>query len=287
MRIKSFIVFLSLSVATWAQSPIEDQVTFDAAVDWLSAKLDYVYFEESSQKWWTNTFYINEDKEITIKQISSKVRTTANIKSKNYTVRTFNIKDINPYSINIREVSAGSGRFASGKLLEIHTLDGNPSISKIINNRKATSTSYLHLSFPKSLTDSLTNYPELVKEKLYEAVIAATKIYAAKPHENRQSIFNILQGQFHSETGQEWEIYELFPGVLKIEGQNTEKFLTYTVKNDRYQLTDVSDKGVVFTNYRIKEGVPLILEDINNPSHSIYFKTVNSFQLNEEWFYRH
>ena len=134
MKIILSILSLVLFTTGWAQSPKDDDQAFQSAVDWLNAKLDYVYFDKHSQKWWTNTFYINENREVTIKQISSHHRVTANIKDKNYTVRNFRIQDINPYSIEIKDVKEATGRFVEGELLELHTFDGSHKIHKSINN---------------------------------------------------------------------------------------------------------------------------------------------------------
>ncbi|MEM7298163.1 MAG: hypothetical protein AAF391_07845, partial [Bacteroidota bacterium] len=65
MRIVLTILTLVICCSVKAQSPQDDEVSFNMAVDWLNSKLEYVYFDENSQKWWTNTFYVNESKEVT------------------------------------------------------------------------------------------------------------------------------------------------------------------------------------------------------------------------------
>ena len=279
-------MLLLLTVSVHSQTPADDAITFNAAVDWLNSKLDYVYYDEASERWWTNTFYINDVKVVTIKQISSKVRITADIKSKNYTIRTFSIKDINPFTIDIKEVNESTGRFAKGQLLEIRTFDGEPKIHKSVNNRKATSTSYLHLSFPSTLTDSLSNYPELVKQKLIDAVRAATRIYASDSEKNHALIMETLKGHYHSEHGEKWISTERFHAILKFESEGMERFFGYDSNKSQYYLTTISSQGVQTEHFNIKPDDQLILEGVNDRNQRIFFETTNSFQINGEWFYR-
>jgi len=280
-----FLTFFSLGLAL-AQSPEDDEVTFKTAIDWLNTKLDYIYYDDQNDKWWNNTFYINDDKEITIKQISSKVPITANIKEKSYTIRKFRIQDINPYTIQIKEVREATGRFAQGELLEIHTFDGENKIHKTINNRKATSTSFLHLSFPKTLTDSLSNYPELVKSKLYDAVVAATKVYPVDEVGNRTVIMETFKGEYQSENGSTWKAERLFPNVLKIQSTGREEFFGYDSDSHKYFHTVISEKGSSTRYYQLRSGIHLILENIDDPDDTIFFHTFNSFRKQSEWYYR-
>ena len=127
------ILFSCTSVA--AQSPAEDKVTFESAVDWLNTKLDYLYYDDNNGNWWNNTFYMNEQNEVTIKQISSKTPQTANIKNKNYTIRKFKIGDINPFTIQIKDVDESMGRFVKGQLLEIRTFSDQKKIHKTISEK--------------------------------------------------------------------------------------------------------------------------------------------------------
>ena len=286
MKKLAYILLLVLTSAIHAQSKADDEVQFNSAVDWLNSKLDYIYYDDNNEKWWNNNFYINEERVVTIKQISSKTPQTAKIKEKTYTIRKFHIEDINPYNIQIKVVEEGQGRFVKGKLLEIHTFDNQPKIAKTLNNRKATSTSFLHLSFPKVLTDSLANYPELVKEKLYQAVIASTKVY---PNEgsNKEQILEILEGKFKSEeTNQLWVSDQLYPNVLKIESENSMMFFGYDEQRDQYFLNTINQLGVEVFYFQLVKDLKLILENTEKPESKILFATKHSFCINGEWFYR-
>ena len=117
----------------FGQSPEADQVQFKSAVDWLNSKLDYLYYDDANGNWWNNSFYMDEKHVVTIKQISSKTPQTASFKNKNYTVRKFSIEDINPYTLQIKNVDASLGRFVKGQLLELRTFSDQKKIHKIIN----------------------------------------------------------------------------------------------------------------------------------------------------------
>jgi len=286
MRVNSIVLSLFASVTLSAQSPKDDEVAFNLAVGWLNSKLDYVYYEKHSDKWWTNTFYINENKEVTIRQIASHRRRTANIKEKAYTIRTFRIQDINPYTIEIKRVNTATGRFAEGELLELRTFDGTDKIHKTIDNRKATSTSFLHLSFPKSLTDSLSNYPQLVRDKLYEAVIAATKVYPIDPNGNKTVILETLKGTYQSSNGAIWKSTQRFDNILKIEASESEKYFGYDVNKGKYFLAEISGMGVSTKYYSEANNTNLILVNDEDLGEKIHIHTFNSFRINGEWYYR-
>ena len=78
-----------LPILCYAQSTEDDELTFQSAIDWLDRKLNYIYFDEVAQKWWLNNFYVNEKKEVTIKNIYTDKPRTANIKEKTYLIRKF------------------------------------------------------------------------------------------------------------------------------------------------------------------------------------------------------
>lgn len=286
MKQITFFLLFFLVVVLQAQTKADDEVQFNSAVDWLNSKLDYIYYDDNNEKWWNNNFYINDERVVTIKQISSKTPQTANIKEKTYTIRKFHIEDINPYNIQIKVVDEGQGRFVKGKLLEIHTFDNQPKISKTLNNRRATSTSFLHLSFPKALTDSLANYPELVQEKLNQAIIAATRTYPNEA-ENKAIIMETLEGKFVSEDGtKDWVSEKVFMNVLKIASEHSMVFFGYEEANDRFFLNRINESGASIEYFTIQEDSKLILQNTSDDNNTIYFETKNSFQLNGDWYYR-
>ena len=286
MRTVFLIGLLCFTSSLFSQMSEDDEVTYQAAIDWLDSKLNYVYYDEVSGKWWKNTFYINDKKGVTIKHISSDKPNTANIRNKNYTIRTFNLTDINPYNISISEEEDSKGRIVKGKVLEIRTLDGKKSINKKINTRKGSSTSFLFFSFPEFLNDSLANYAEVVKAKLTEAIVSSTKVYATNQTENFENIFALLGGKFRNEAGEKWVGKQLFPNTLKIiSNDDVQTFFGYDHSIKQFYLTSIKNEGVKTIYYELVDGNKLHLTEVDGTS-NILIETLNSFKMDGISYFR-
>ncbi|MEO1255062.1 MAG: hypothetical protein AAFY41_09280 [Bacteroidota bacterium] len=271
-----FIIYSS----GYAQMSEDDKVTYQAAVDWLDTKLNYVYYDDVSGKWWNNTFYINDEKEVTVKHISSEKPNTANIRSKNYSIRTFKLTDINPYTIKITNEEDSKGRIVKGKTLEIRTFGNVKSIHKKINNRRGSSTSFLFFSFPEFLNDSLANYASIVKSKLYEAIIASTQVYSSSLEENVKTVLKTLNGTFKGEDGSEWKTEQIFPNTLKISNTtNNRSFFGFDSIEGLFYYTNISEKGITTIRYQLVESEKINLKEIGGSS-EILIETLNSFNKN-------
>ncbi len=283
----SFVLLLFASVISHAQMTEDDEVTYQAAVDWLDSKLNYVYYDDVSGKWWKNTFYINEQKGVTIKHISSDKPNSADIRSKNYTIRTFQLSDINPYNISIKEEEDSKGRIVKGKVLEIRTIANKKSINKKINTRKGSSTSFLFFSFPEFLNDSLANYAELVKSKLEEAIISSTKVYSTNTEEDSKKTLQLLNGSFRTEEGKNWIAERLFSNTLKVDTKSdTQTYFGYDQSSKHFYLNSVRNEGVKTIYYELVKGKELHLRDLNGNS-TIIIKTLNSFTLDGEGYFKY
>ncbi|MEO9871112.1 hypothetical protein [Ekhidna sp.] len=283
LRIIIFLVFIT-PLFCHSQSSSEDDVNFNAAIDWLDSKLNYIYYDEVNAKWWKNTFYVNEKKEVTIKHISSDKPNTANIKDKNYTVRRFNIEDINPRNLTISEIKDSRGRIVKGKMLEIRTFEFQESINKTINNRKGSSTSFLYFSFPEFLNDSLINYAEVVKEKLETAIVASTKIYSKNEEEDISTVLNALSGSFKSEKGDLWETELFQANVLKLErGNEKEEYFGYSPQKKEFYIISIHSGGFDTEIFSFSNGHKIILKGEN---YNFSLETRNSFQLGSIKFFR-
>lgn len=285
-RLLASILFLSLLTISFAQMSEDDEVTYQSAIDWLDSKLNYVYYDDVSGKWWNNTFYVNDKKEVTIKHISSDKPNTANINQKNYTIRTFSLADINPYDIIIREEEDSRGRIVKGKVLEIRTFGREKSIHKKINTRRGSSTSFLFFSFPEFLNDSIADYAQVVKSKLTEAIISSTKVYASSYDENIKKFFNTLSGSFKNEKGETWESEQIFPNTLKITTDPSKReFFGYDSKKKLFYHTSISNEELNTIYYKPGEGYKLLVTEIDGSS-SIIIETQNSFKINGVDYFR-
>ncbi len=279
MRQVSSLFLIVLSAASFAQMSEDDEVIYQSAIDWLDSKLNYTYYDDVSGKWWKNTFYVNDKKEVTVKHISSNIPNTANLKNKNYSIRTFKLSDINPYTIKITEEEDSKGRIVKGKTLEIRTINAQKSIHKKINNRRGSSTSFLFFSFPEFLNDSTANYAEVVKSKLTEAIVSSTKVYASNNiEESIRKVFQILTGNFKNENDEEWQAEMVFQNTLRINSKvDREIFFGYDMNKKQFYITTISNEGVRIIFYELAESDKLHLIGIDNSS-NIIIETSNSFK---------
>lgn len=248
------MVFSSSFWQAASQSIEESRTIYNTSIDWLNAKLNYTYFESKNQNWWLNTFYVNEQYEVTLKHVVSKKRSTVKLDEKDYNIRKFNLYDINPESIAVSEMASAQGRIAKGKLVELRTFSNASSIHKKINNKRASSTSYLHLSFPAFMLDTLSNYAEMVQHHFHQAIVAATTVYAkADPRENATQILDLMAGTFESSEGQELKIVRMAPNLLKWEHtkDGTFQFLGYDPNKQKLYHSTLSNDGIATTFYNI------------------------------------
>ncbi|MEQ8629508.1 hypothetical protein [Ekhidna sp.] len=280
----AFSVSLFSSVML-AQSPEQDEIQFQSAVDWLGSKLNYVYYDDVGEKWWSNTFYVNDNREITIKHIASDKPNTANIRSKTYTIRTFRIQDINPKSLKITEVAKTKGRLVKGKMLELRTYGFQDLIHKTINNRRGSSTSFLFLSFPEVLNDSISNYAEIVKQKFEQAILASTKVYPSNTASDSKTIFNILEGNFKSDEGHLWNAQKVKPDVLKIDqGTGNIEYFGFDQDQQQFYLLDINSDGVQTQFYVMNNQDILSLSSTEETVFTFY--TLHSFSFKGTRFFR-
>ncbi|MEO9482098.1 MAG: hypothetical protein ABJG47_01545 [Ekhidna sp.] len=282
----SFLTLLLIPCLSFTQSPAEDEIRFQAAVEWLENKLDYIYYDNAGEQWWTNTFYINKSNEITIKHIASDRPQTSNIKDKTYTIRKFRIQDINPSNLKVTEIKESRGRIVKGQMLELRTYDFQDLIHKSINNRKASSTSFLYLSFPETLIDSLSNYAEIVKSKFEDAISASIQIYSSDKNKNIETVFQVLLGSYQSINGTKWESENIKPHVLKVDrGNGKIEYFGYNAEDSNFYLLSISEEGLKISDFSILEGERIKL--LSQPkSDSIQIDTPHSFKMGGQTFFR-
>ena len=285
MRVLLIFFACLFSLYSPAQTPEEDEVLFRSAVDWLDSKLNYLYYDDVGEKWWNNTFYVNDDRVITIKHIASDIPNTGNIKRKTYTIRTFNIQDINPRSLKITEIEETRGRIVKGKMLELRTYGFQDLIHKTINKRKGSSTSFLFLSFPEVLNDSISNYAEIVKQKFEQAILASTQLYPAGDDRDIETVFKVLNGSFETEDGKEWDAEEVKSNVLKIDrGIDAIEYFGFDQENKEFYLLDISSRGTHKKSFQLDNTNDLSLKE--NEENIFKFHTLHSFSYKGVQFFR-
>lgn len=285
MTLRGFVLFFLIPIISFGQAPDEDEVIFQSAVDWLDSKLNYIYYDEVGEKWWNNTFYINDKKEVTIKHIASSRPNTANIQNKTYTIRSFRIQDINPQSLKVTKIKETKGRLVKGDMLELRTFAFQDLIHKTINKRRGSSTSFLFLSFPEVLNDSLANYAQIVKQKFEEAIIASTRVYPRGDDTDKDQILSILNGSYGTNDGLSWEASEVRKNVLKIESiEETIQYFGFDEAKNQFYLLNISDSGFEYEYFQLNNESTLSL---SSDSTTIFqFNTQNSFKYKDQEFFR-
>lgn len=285
---KLFLPLLFLPLLSIGQSAEDDEITFRASIDWLDRKLNYIYYDVDAQKWWLNKFYVNEGKEVTIKNIFTDKPRSANIKEKVYLIRKFQIQDINPFRLEISDVHHNQGRIVKGKLLEMHTFGNKRIVHKTVDGRRGSDVSFVQISFPKFLTDSIADYADLVKAKLREAIIASTKVYPTGDFStDRNRIMDIMVGEFKDEEGNELIIKKEMTNVLTVKGNDSSfSHFGYDPNKDQYYYSTVSSEGIVVNYYNLINNFKLLLQNIDNKGDVIEFETFHSFRFGGKTYYR-
>ena len=285
-----FLAALSLLLLPetgFTQSQEEDNAIYKASVEWLNRKLNYVYYDKSGQKWWTNSFSINDEKIVTIKNISSTRRNTANIKDKTYLIRRFRLRDINPDNIVITQVKEDHGRIVKGILLELHTFSNSKTVEKTTNGRRGSNTSFVQISFPEVLLDSISNYPELVKTRFMEAIISTTRIHSSPDfEENANQVFQSLSGKFLNEDNEVVELIENFPYVRSFSSESEIVFLGLNEKEASFYLATIMHDGMETENYKLAETGHLLLQNTAKAGDSIVIETPNRIWFRDQFLLR-
>ncbi|MEP1097386.1 MAG: hypothetical protein ABJG78_19875 [Cyclobacteriaceae bacterium] len=282
-----YLLIILSPVLSFSQSNEQDELVFQSAVDWLNRKLEYIYHDEVSQKWWLNRFYVNEEKVVTIKNTHTSNPRSVSIKEKIFHTRTFEIQNINPYQISMRKIERNQGRIVKGTLLELKTVKNRKDIHHKINDRTGTDVSFVQISLPSFMTDSIPDYAETVQAKLKEAIIAATKVYASGSlTENKNKIFEILEGSYTNDTGDEMQGTKRFDNVMSLGGGTSENYFVFTPADNLFYITTLSSEGVTFKKYQLVEGEKIVLQNIESEDDIITFETINSFTFNNQLYYR-
>ena len=174
-----FLVLLflitSAVVMSKAQTVEQDSSDFGATMDWLERKLTYNYFDPTNQQWWVNVIQKKENGAYTIKNIAAKH--PEHVTEKIYHQRTFFMWDLNPKTVSVSEVPKDLGRFIKGKLVRLEGFKGENKILNTKDGRRGSSVSYIHISIPEFLEDSLQGYSLQVKEKLATALYLNARVF--------------------------------------------------------------------------------------------------------------
>ncbi len=192
------IFFLAISLSSVAQTAEQDSSGFEATMQWLERKLTYNYFDPTNQQWWVNVIQKKENGAYTIKNIAAKH--PEHVTEKVYHQRTFYLWDLNPKTITVSEVPNNLGRFIQGNLVRLEGFKGENKIATMKDGRVGSKVSYIHISIPKFLEDSLQGYAIEVKEKLSAALYLNARLFNTNDLEkNVKATFDTFRGNYLSE----------------------------------------------------------------------------------------
>ncbi len=287
MRIIQYLILLIPGFVSIAQTPADNEINYQAAIKWLDRKLNYNYYDPINSNWWINTFYVNENKEITIKNISTNNPRSANIQEKVYTIRKFKLQDINPNNIVITDINENQGRIVKGRLMQLHTFSNQKKIAKTIDGRRASNASFVLISFPESM-NSITDYHELIKENLIKAIESSTKVYHSEDDiESKTQIFNMLPGNFKSDEGQSLSNSVHYANLIALAiEEDADNYFGFQEKTGFYFLLRLSGNGVVIKNYRLITADKITLQNVEDSNDLITIETLNSFRMNGDTYHR-
>lgn len=193
-----FIFLLALAFDVYSQTAEQDSSSFDATMQWLERKLTYNYYDATNGQWWVNVIQKKDNGAFTIKNIAAKH--PDRITGKIYYQRTFFLWDLDPNKITVSDIPKDMGRFVKGKLIRLEGFKDENKIATKKDGRVGSKVSYLHISIPTYLEDSLQDYSIKVKEKLTDALYLNARLFNANDEEkNLIAAFNTLSGNYISE----------------------------------------------------------------------------------------
>jgi len=194
----SSIVFSILFVSAtfnpaFAQLEPIDSIAYKFKIQELQRKLTFTYYSPDDGKWWINRFTYNEStKRVSLKNI--KAKNPNSINSKEYKERLFSFSDLNPFSIALESVKESQGRMVKGKSISIKTYDRKPSVANTLNGNAGTPATFLLISIPSYLDDSMKSYSDSVFTLLKQITFKAACFSELNPDQGTSKTYEALLG---------------------------------------------------------------------------------------------
>ena len=197
IKILSFYALVAPCTAS-SQTVEQDSSSFDATMQWLERKLTYNYYDPTNEQWWVNVIQAKDNGAYTIKNIAAKHPEI--VTEKIYHQRTFFMWDLNPRTVSVTDVPKDLGRFVKGKLVRLEGFKGENKVATRKDGRVGSMVSYIHISIPIFLEDSVQGYSLRVKEKLSNALYLNARLFNMNAlEENVALTFKTFRGNYLSE----------------------------------------------------------------------------------------
>jgi hypothetical protein len=200
-----------------AQTEAQDSVTYESLFKWVERKLTYDYFDPSNQHWWVNQFQPNLDGSVVIKNIAA--QHPKRVMEKVYHLRQCFLYDLNPNRVSVIETPTDQGRFVKGKIIR---LEGFGDEKKIVTQKDGvhgSNVSFIHVSVPAFLEDSLKDYAGELKTGLSKLIFMSARLFNQNNDaKNKEAVFSALRGSYVSKDSSAYLSFEVVdPGHVRFE----------------------------------------------------------------------
>ena len=274
--------FIIRVVMSSAQTLEQDSTSLAITMDWLERKLNYNYYDATNEQWWVNVIQENENGAYTIKNISAKH--PKHVTEKVYYQRSFFMWDLNPKTVSVSEVPKDMGRFIKGKLVRLEGFKGENQISTTKDGIKGSNVSYLHISIPGFLEDSLQDYSQLMKERLSTALYLNARVFNSKDvKKNEATVFQTLRGNYINEDSTSYLNFDsVADGLVRFQrsGEKTASFGTigYSIEKNAFFYFQAASGSHIIRLLKVDRAAnDLILK--NEEGYSINIIGRNTFEI--------
>ncbi len=248
----TYLACIGFTTILNAQATYEDSARFESTIEWLEDKLTYNYYNETDDEWWINRFTFNDHSEtVTIKNINSPEIEA--VSDKTYLQLNFRLEELNPFTIQVQKNTSNAGRLVKGKVIRVGAYE--KSIRRVKNGRMATNQSFIYISIPEFLEDSLENYSQNIAQKLEEAIKLSTKMYNRGVDQNVKVLSKMLYGQFTNESGTKWIIQKVFENSFEIKTyrENDLLELHYLTLGENLQVNTIKPDHSGYQNLQLQD----------------------------------
>lgn len=252
-----FPLFIFCALTGRAQTAEQDSVSYDALFKWVERKLTYDYFDPTNQHWWVNRFQPNLNGSIVIKNIAAEH--PKRVLEKVYHLRQFFLYDLNPNTISVIEAPVDQGRFVKGRIVRMEGFGDEKKIATKKDGVVGSDVSFIHISVPAFLEDSLQNYAFELQAKLKQLTyLSARLINANDVKKNSESIFSALRGNYVNQDSTAYLSFEVTnPGHVRYEWKEGERRwfgqIGYDTEKQVYFFIRSSEKGYFLRELTVDE----------------------------------
>jgi len=267
MLYKVFFPFLFFcALVGQAQTAEQDSVSYDALFKWVERKLTYDYFDPTNQHWWVNRFQPNLNGSIVIKNIAAEH--PKRVLEKVYHLRQFFLYDLNPNTISVIDAPVDQGRFVKGRIVRMEGFGDEKKIATKKDGVVGSDVSFIHISVPAFLEDSLQNYAFELQAKLKQLTYLSARLLNAKdPKKNNEAVFSALRGNYVNQDSTVYLSFEVTnPGHVRYEWKAGDQRwygqIGYDSEKQVYFFFRASDKGYFLRELTIDDiATDLILKN--------------------------